>query len=87
MPAVAEKPAPKSVPKKSPAKKKTPLAKAKEGSDEKLAKFLLAHVTYPDSSWADRAGDKSRRKGESREAFIQRVLRGEEAPRERPQPS
>lgn len=75
-----EKAAPKkATPKKKAPAKKSPLAKAKEKDDAALAKFLLAHQTYSDRTWEDRAGGKYRRRGESREPFIRRVLLGEEA--------
>lgn len=47
--------------------------------DAELAAYLLDHVTLGDTQWSHRAGGKSRRKGEKRDAFIRRVLLGEEA--------
>jgi hypothetical protein len=70
MAAAASRPA-----KKSP--KKSKLAVALEGDDASLAAFLLAHQTYPDVAWKERAGRKSRKDGESRADFIRRVLGGE----------
>jgi hypothetical protein len=67
--AATEKPRKESTP-------KSKLAKAMDGDDQKLAKFLLANPTYSDATWASRAGGKTRRKDESRESFIQRVLLG-----------
>jgi bifunctional non-homologous end joining protein LigD len=61
----------KSTPKKSKSKL-TPLLE--DGSDKELAEFLLANLTYSDKTWASRAGRSSRRKGESRSEFIERVL-------------
>ena len=80
MPAAAKSQPAKPAKAVKPAKtaKKTPLAIAKEGTDAELAEFLLAHQTYPDASWKDRAGKKSRRDKESRSDFIRRVLLGEE---------
>jgi hypothetical protein len=69
LPATAEK----SPARKKPAQK-SKLAKAKEKDDAALAKFLLANPTYSDATWSDRAGGRSRRKGESRESFVRRVL-------------
>ncbi len=73
MPAAAEKSRAKS---KSTAAKK---AAWKELPDDKLAAYLLEHPTLPDSSWSDRAGRSSRRKGESRSDFVRRVLLGAES--------
>jgi ATP-dependent DNA ligase len=61
----------KSTPKKSKSKL-TPLLE--DGSDKELAEFLLANLTYSDKTWASRAGRSSRKKGESRSEFIERVL-------------
>jgi hypothetical protein len=55
-------------------KTKSKLAVAKEGTDAELAAFLLAHPTYADSVWKDRAGRKTRKDDESRSDFIVRVL-------------
>jgi hypothetical protein len=42
--------------------------------DAELAAYLLERQTIPDQAWADRAGRKKRREGESRSDFIQRCL-------------
>ncbi len=67
----AKSPVKKSAVKKSPSWKELP--------DAELAEYLLAHQTLPDATWKERAGGKSRQKGESREVFIRRVLLDEEA--------
>jgi bifunctional non-homologous end joining protein LigD len=60
---------------KTKPKSKSKLAPLLEsGSDRELAEFLLANLTYSDKTWASRAGRSSRKKGESRSEFIERVL-------------
>lgn len=47
-----------------------------DGSDRELHAFLTKRVTYSDSTWKARAGRKTRKDGESRQAFLDRVLLG-----------
>src|ERR671925_628932 len=72
----AEKPA-----RKKRAKKPSAWAVLKsEGTAAEVAEHLLSHETLGDVTWADRPerqGGVERAKGESREAFIRRVLLGE----------
>lgn len=44
------------------------------GSGAELAQFLNSHPNVPDSQWKSRAGRARRRKGETRQEFIDRVL-------------
>jgi hypothetical protein len=43
-------------------------------SKTKLRAYLLSHVTVPDKAWNAAYGAPEREKGESREAYIKRVL-------------
>jgi len=61
--------------KSRPAKSRTKLAIAMEGTDSELAEFLLANPTYSDATWKSRAGRHSRKSGESRSEYIARVLK------------
>jgi hypothetical protein len=47
-----------------------------DGSDRELHAFLTKSVTRSDASWKSRAGRKTRKDGESRQAFLDRVLLG-----------
>jgi len=54
----------------------SPFAVALAGPPEALAAFLLARPTYSDLTWRSRAGSSRRRAGETRSAFVTRVLAG-----------
>lgn len=58
----------------TPAPEKAPKLSWLELPDEELAAHLLARPTIPDGSWSSRSGGKVREKGETRAAFIARVL-------------
>ncbi len=57
-----------------PATAKKPKSAIAGLSKAKLRAYLLSHVTVPDTVWNADYGAPEREKGETREAFIRRVL-------------